>query len=98
MPRLDARPDQSEQGSHVVHLRCAAGGCAACTVLAVVRQKASATETTGTARGPRKQWRFGRSLSTIPAKKAAVASAPTASSFWFTGSAAAVIRASQSFH
>src|SRR5262249_20497311 len=33
--------------------------------------------------------------SIIPAKTAAVASVATASSFWFTGSAAAVIRASQ---
>src|SRR5262249_35693095 len=30
-----------------------------CMARAVVRLRASATETSGTARGPRKQWRFG---------------------------------------
>jgi hypothetical protein len=61
MRLLGVRPNQSELGSVAVLLRCEAGGYAGCTVLAVARPRANATEITGTAPARRRQSSFGSS-------------------------------------
>jgi hypothetical protein len=60
--RHGAQQNQSGRESHVVRLRYEAGMCAGCTVLAVVRQRASGTVITGTAPARRKPSSFGSSL------------------------------------
>jgi hypothetical protein len=42
-----AKPNQNEQGSHVVRLRCAAVACAGCMVPAVAHQKEKGTAISG---------------------------------------------------
>jgi hypothetical protein len=55
MPLPDAQLNQNGLGSRVDLLRCEAGGCAGCMVLAVVRQWANEMEITGTVAKRRKR-------------------------------------------